>query len=760
MDVRGRALNRSRSTPQERIAECWEIARRPLVGGHAGADATAQLGRYRLRPAQVEAVRQVNAAIAAFGGALLADPPGAGKTIVALAVARTAGEVAVIAPHTLRAQWERSAARARVGVRFISIESLSRAAPTALARMARDRLVIIDEAHHLRTPTTRRYLNAAELCLGAQVLLLSATPVVNRTRDRDALLALFLTRPGAVDVGRCIIRRSRTIHEVGLPTVRRLPALARGADDDAPCIARLLHELPAPLPAADGAAALGLIRISLAMAWSSSLAALDEALRRRIQRGEAFADSLDAGEWPTRAALRQWVIGDDATQLALPGFGGFSSPPPAGASTALRVHLDAVRALRAVVAPSVPRDTSARAAALRQLLAEEPTHRVVVFARHAKTIRALWSALRGTAGTIAVVGDRVMAAEGRWQRNEVLAALGPRARPLRADDPRMIRLLLTTDLLAEGVELQGVDTLVHADLAWTPATLEQREGRVVRPSQPLTHGGPREVRITRFDAAREIAPMLRLAPRLARKDRSRARAVRGAECLAHADQAFAAWRAGVTPRRSRTRCDSFLAAIRVLGGEQMVVAGTQCHGLWRVESTPCIIARLSTLPQALPCDAHALRSIRQALARWLRHRASRSLIGNLARAPAAIESRRWRSLSARVDRALLGWTLAERAAKAPPLMRAFDEIVGVGGAGSALRLSKLLNDLRDAGPDEFAAGLVRLAVEVARPAGASSTCAQEGAVARIPVDGHPALLALVPLVSASLPRAHLAAAPP
>ena len=41
-------------------------------------------------------------------------------------------------------------------------------------------------------------------------------------------------------------------------------------------------------------------------------------------------------------------------------------------------------------------------------------------------------------------------------------------------------LLLTTDLASEGVNLQDASVVVHLDLPWTAARLEQRVGRVAR----------------------------------------------------------------------------------------------------------------------------------------------------------------------------------------------------------------------------------------------------------------------------------------
>jgi hypothetical protein len=44
-------------------------------------------------------------------------------------------------------------------------------------------------------------------------------------------------------------------------------------------------------------------------------------------------------------------------------------------------------------------------------------------------------------------------------------------------------ILVATEVLAEGLDLQGASRVVHVDLPWHPARLEQRTGRVQRPGQ-------------------------------------------------------------------------------------------------------------------------------------------------------------------------------------------------------------------------------------------------------------------------------------
>ena len=72
-------------------------------------------------------------------------------------------------------------------------------------------------------------------------------------------------------------------------------------------------------------------------------------------------------------------------------------------------------------------------------------------------------------------------AGGRLSRGEALSCFAPRAHnaPPPASAER-IDLLLSTDLLSEGVNLQDAEVVVHLDIPWTAARLEQRVGRAAR----------------------------------------------------------------------------------------------------------------------------------------------------------------------------------------------------------------------------------------------------------------------------------------
>lgn len=703
--------------------------------------APQRVGEFALRPDQVASVSRIRAAFAEFGGAILADPPGTGKTVTALAVADSFAEVLVVLPAALRAQWSRAAERATVRVRLISFEALSRA-----ARPSRADLVIVDEAHHARTPTTARYRALAETCAGARILLLSATPVVNRQADLQALLALFLgARAGtlsAAESARLILRHRP---DAGLrPRVVRGLAL-RGAADVAG-LGIALAQLPPALPVADGAPAVALTRISLAFAWCSSLAALDAALRRRIQRGTALQHALEAGRWPSRDALREWVISDDSMQLAMAELLVPFEDRPSELSMArdvLATHLLAVRAMRELVRPHLACDTAARADAIRAILDDRRGERAVVFARHADTIRALWREFRGDAGTVALTGARVEAAAGRWTRDEVLRALAPTAATPASRAHRSIQLLLTTDLLSEGVDMPAVRTVVHGDLAWTPARLEQRRGRITR---AVSAGG--EVREFTFAPPAGAVPFIRLAERLRRKRATRDRVLCAATETDDLNGLLTEWtadegvflNAGEAVAAVGADVTGFIVALRERhpagDGSRSLTAfcGWQSEGQWRTSNNPRAMLRIVRQAQgaAIAATPEAVSEIHAVVARATRRFEALERVGGrggASHADSTIASRGGALTRRLADRF---WAIIQRA---PHLERAGLALVErdlrlalAKGMGSASE-SALVGTLRSAPtPDDFVAQ-VRTILAATRSAGrptpsvpALSTC--------------------------------------
>jgi len=579
---------------------------------HTDAGTGHTFGAVTLRPHQVEAVQRLVVALNEHGGALLSDAPGLGKTYTALAVARTFGDVIVVAPAALKGQWFRSAVQAGVRMAWCSLETLSRRPVPSHARV-----LIVDEAHHLRNARTQRYAHAAQLCIGKRVLLLSATPVHNRPGDRDALLALFLG-PAADALsdrqkGQLIVRRTAD--------PRMLPARSRVrwiSTRDAGSIGRHLRSLTPPLPAADGGAALALIRMSLAHAWSSSVSALDASVRRAALHAAAINDALAVGRWPTRRELRAWVSADDASQLAFPEIMAAPAQVDFTAARAMLArHRESLAQLRAALAPVRDADIAGRADALRALMRRHSRQTIVAFSRYAATVDALWLELRLEPGVVAITSHGVRSAGGGIRRDELLASLA-----IGGSDGRRtpLHLVLSTDLLGEGLDLRAASVIVHLDLPWTAARLEQREGRATRLDSPH-----RRVTVYAMRPPRDAARLLAMRERLAQKRHFMDAAVASSASREALCAVVRPWLAESAPSArvaaALAPCDAWVAVVRDQNGRVRIVAG---QGGEVVERDDRLVACLEHCVDARPVSVPkaAARQARRAVREWLRREQS------------------------------------------------------------------------------------------------------------------------------------------
>ncbi|MEI6532762.1 MAG: helicase-related protein [Candidatus Roizmanbacteria bacterium] len=129
-----------------------------------------------------------------FGGVIIADVVGLGKSIIASAIAHNLGKkTIVIAPPHLEDQWNDYMSE----FDFKGFVYTTGKIDKALERHREDKdlLIILDEAHKHRNEDTESYTLLHQLCAGHPVMALSATPFNNDPKDIYALIKLFST-PG------------------------------------------------------------------------------------------------------------------------------------------------------------------------------------------------------------------------------------------------------------------------------------------------------------------------------------------------------------------------------------------------------------------------------------------------------------------------------------------------------------------------------------------------------------------------------------
>src|SRR6185295_10879772 len=101
-----------------------------------------------------------------------------------------------------------------------------------------------------------------------------------------------------------------------------------------------------------------------------------------------------------------------------------------------------------------------------------PSVPIVAFSQYATTVAGLFRVMRRRPHIAMLTGNGARVAGGSITRHEAISRFAPRASGApAAREAERIDLLLTTDLLSEGVNLQDAGVVVHLDLPWTPARL-------------------------------------------------------------------------------------------------------------------------------------------------------------------------------------------------------------------------------------------------------------------------------------------------
>lgn len=451
-------------------------------------------------------VEQAQRIIGERGGVLVADSVGLGKTYVALALIemaiREGKRVLLVCPAGLRRMWRVELAKHDVELRLITHSALALHPPG----QAFD-LVVVDEAHAFRNPATRRHRALRRVCRHARVLLLTATPVNNSLADLYFLLRLWMPDSGLRDVGIGSIRAALLASEPR-PTdlerirkaliVRRTRAEVRAAATDRfrfPArvdTIKCAYTLAVPVTAIAGHlndlrfSAYGLdrpgfspelMRYSLLKRMESSVAAIRSTLRRQIRFHEEFIAANARGLLLRPSSFRSlYEAGDDSLQLVLEEV----ALPPAFVLDVGSCRED-LRVLRAWF-DSLRNVPDEKLAQLTSLLRSRPMDaRTVIFTEFRDTARYLWSALRRRFATGLIDGAGAWIGEAPASRRQVVDRFAPIANEARGVHPReSIRVLIATDVLAEGMNLQDADAVVSYDLPWNPVRLIQRAGRVDR----------------------------------------------------------------------------------------------------------------------------------------------------------------------------------------------------------------------------------------------------------------------------------------
>ena len=253
----------------------------------------------------------------------------------------------------------------------------------------------------------------------------------------------------------------------------------------------------------------GLLRSGLLKRFESSPYAFGRTCERMAAGHDAFLSLLGNGRVATGEALADWVATDsddiDEVDLYLDAHIGLTDDAALYEIDKLRLHVardrDMLRSLAATARTVTRADDPTLAALTKQLAAiaadaessgvgagnTRDRRKVLIFSYYADTVDWIVEFLEEASATdprLAAYRGRIASLSGSTaspNKDAVVWGFAPRTTdaPDGLDEDRY-DILVTTDVLAEGVNLQQARHIINYDLPWNPMRLVQRHGRIDR----------------------------------------------------------------------------------------------------------------------------------------------------------------------------------------------------------------------------------------------------------------------------------------
>jgi hypothetical protein len=542
---------------------------------------------------QLHGVWRARRILREYGGVLIADGVGLGKTFTAGELIREYRErrqrVLLVCPAALRdTTWARFLHDYQLMVECLSYEQLAndlnlggdqRHLKSPLEDYA---LVVIDEAHNYRNPDAPTRAEVLRRLLAGKrrdLVMLTATPVNNSLWDLYHILRFFLRQDARLN--RLGIRSIRAVFEqamredpfdlnpdllfpiIDATTVKRTRRfvkkhysndLIRAPDGQMipirfprPIALSVRYDLEQLLPGffqrleqvlmpargdpllrmaryqaesflrAGGAelpnsAIVGLLRSALLKRFESSIEAFRRTLTKMREEHRAFLECLDRGKVLRKEFFKEISAADEEIDFdEILESSDLTEDASLYDAPALRAAVQSdLRLLEELLqtASEVNQKMDPKLAALSGELEriasqarreaahpedERQKRKVLIFSHYADTIDWIDSFLQRrlrTAKGLACYRDHLASVSGAEARNGVSreqAVLGfapVSTGALAPQDQDLYDILLSTDVLAEGMNLQQCRHVINYDLPWNPMRLVQRHGRIDRINSP------------------------------------------------------------------------------------------------------------------------------------------------------------------------------------------------------------------------------------------------------------------------------------
>ncbi|MBW2576301.1 MAG: helicase [Deltaproteobacteria bacterium] len=494
---------------------------------------------------QEQAVLNAKKILLEYGGVFISDVVGLGKTYIsAMLAGQLDGRTLVIAPPVLLEKsnpgsWTNVFSDFRVQADFESIGKLDHLLARGTDKYTN---IIIDEVHRFRTETTISYEKLAEICRGKRVVLVTATPYNNTPKDILSLLKLFQkakksTIPNLPDLEAffnglakklkkldrkkdyieyinivkanareirnkvlkyLMVRRTRTeiekyfdkdIKEQGLkfPEVKKPEPMFYELNDEEDDVFTKTIDMIAQLEEQSQRNMGRFMKILLVKRLESSFFAFRNSVDRFLHSYEMFIKELDNGnvyvsKKHTNKIFELLENDDDEAVQRLIDEGKAEKYAGKDFRKELRIDLQ------------YDHDILLKVKKLWQKVNRDPklikfindlsknvvlkNNHLIIFTESKETANYLFKNINDK------YPDKVLlftGGSGESVRDKVIENFDARARHPKED----YRILVSTEVLSEGVNLHRSNVVINYDIPWNPTRMMQRVGRINRVDTPF-----------------------------------------------------------------------------------------------------------------------------------------------------------------------------------------------------------------------------------------------------------------------------------
>ena len=425
---------------------------------------------------------------------LLCEDTGTGKTYVAAALAKnllsrgTIDSVAVVGPAHLCGMWRTVLARFGVNASYLSYQ---RASLGHEPRVQGKALVLVDEAHALKNPTTQRYRTLAPFLKRHALCLITATPISLGFGDLSALLQLCglpisirsdsdALRMFAMSLCPRFFGAPLRLNEVTHEVVHRAILFELPTETEA--FVDLCLDTPWPVFQNDQMTNSTLIPRILLHRFRSHPHASLLSLKRLLRY---YASCLKTGAMrPITRREFTALFGLEGVQLPLPFGLRDDVMPTSDVHTILERTTSQLSRMIALVQTMLSAPDMRVRALLPAIAASSAP--VVLFTQYADTAQFVARILASHTATGCITASQATLNGHTIDRDLLQNMFDPDFElpdTWRAAHLPVPHVLVATDTLSAGHNLQRAAILFHLDLPWNPTTVQQREGRILRHHQ-------------------------------------------------------------------------------------------------------------------------------------------------------------------------------------------------------------------------------------------------------------------------------------